>query len=139
MTIDRRMMVQGMLSSVAAGLALSPHQIQAQIAMTERHMEELIPTFCMIRQIAAHEGQRGALIANFEALRSAVADIGSFTIFEDVADANSIWILDFWRSREDYDTAWRRDDVQPILAQQRALIAGVQSHAEMKIPTPTHI
>lgn len=139
MTMNRRSILQAMLSSVAVGLSLTPHQIQAHIATTERQMEELIPAFCMIRQIAAHDGQRSALIANFEALRPAISHMGSFTMFEDVADANSMWILDFWRSREDYDSAWKQGDLQPLLAQQRALISHVQSRAEMKIPTSTSL
>lgn len=139
MIMNRRMILHAMLSSVAVGLAWTPQQIQAHIAMTERQMEELIPAFCMIRQIAAHDGQRSALIANFEALRPAVAHNGWFAMFEDVADANSIWILDFWRSREDYDAAWKQSDLQPLLARQRALMSHVQSRAEMKIPASTKL
>lgn len=128
--IQRRAFLRAVLGSLAISLPLS--QVQA----LERSMEELIATFCMIRQIEAQSGRRAELIANFEAMRPVVQDVGGFTIFEDTAEGDCIWIIDFWRSRENYDAALQKAELSALLAAQRLLIAGIKSSAELKIPTP---
>jgi quinol monooxygenase YgiN len=128
--LQRRAFLRAVLSSVAVTLPLS--QLQA----LERQMEEVIATFCMIRQIAAHDGMRSKLVANFHAMQKAVQDVGGVSVFEDAADENAIWVLDFWRSREDYDATLEQAKLSALLAEQRSLIANIQTNAEMKIPTP---
>ena len=128
--MERRAFLQAALMTFAVSAPLS--QVQAM----ERQMEEVIAAFCMIRQIEAQQGQRAALIANFETIRPLVGHVGGFTIFEDAADDNSLWILDFWRSREDYDAALQKAELSAMLAEQRLLIAKIKSSALLKIPTP---
>ncbi len=126
--MERRAFLRAVLGSVAISLPVS--QVQA----LERHMEELIATFCMIRQIEAPSGRRAELIANFEAMRPVVQEVGGFTIFEDASAGDCIWIIDFWRSREDYDAALQKAELSAILTEQRGLIAQIKSRAELKIP-----
>lgn len=128
--MQRRAFLRAVLATIAVGAPLS--QLQA----LESQMEELIAAFCSIRQIEAQQGQRAALIANFEAIRPYVGRVGGFTIFEDADDDNSLWILDFWRSREDYDAELQKAELSDLVTKQRMLIANIKSSAILKIPTP---
>lgn len=128
--MQRRAFLRAVLAAIAVSAPLS--QLQA----LESQMEELIAAFCSIRQIEAQQGQRAALIANFEAIRPYVGRVGGFTIFEDADDDNSLWILDFWRSREDYDAELQKAELSDLVTKQRMLIANIKSSAILKIPTP---
>lgn len=126
--MERRALLGAILSSMAVCLPLS------QLRALERQMEELIPAFCIIQQIAAQDQMRPALVASFQRMGRALSEIGGLTVFEDVADPNAIWVMGFWKNREEYDAALQGAALNALITEQRHLIANINSSAEIKIP-----
>ncbi len=114
--IGRRVLLQQIGgAAVAASLPLNQ--------LIGADMEEIFP-YGIIAQINVKAGKRDALIEILaNGTRKMPGNI-SYIISEDMADENSIWVTEYWLSKEDHSASLQIAAVQNAIAQGREFIEG---------------
>lgn len=114
--IGRRILLQH-IGGAAAAASLPLDQLIGQ------DMEEVFP-YGIIAQINVKEGKREALI---EILANGTRDLPgniSYIISEDMADKNSIWITEYWQTKDNHAASLQLPAVQEAIAKGREFIEG---------------
>lgn len=98
----------------------------------ETVMEEADPQYGLIGQMIAQPGQRAALIAILSEGTGSMPGNIAYLIGEDSANADAIWIVELWDSKESHVASLRLPGVQEAIKKGRPLIAGFGTRAEFK-------
>ncbi len=83
----------------------------------------------LIGKMTAHPGQRESLT---NALLKSANDLRDmegcylYVISNATDDADTIWITEAWRSKEDHDASLQREDVRAVITAARPLIAAME-------------
>lgn len=95
-------------------------------------MEEADPQYGLLGQMMAQPGQRAALIAILTEGTGSMPGNLAYLIGEDSANADAIWIVELWDSKESHAASLALPSVQAAIAKGRPLIAGFGTRAEFK-------
>ena len=118
---------------LAALLAMAAAILPAgKLKALEARMEEIIPEYGLIGQMIAQPGQRTALIAILSEATGAMPGNMGYLIGEDSANADAIWIVEIWETKEAHAASLQLPAVQAAIAKGRPLIAGFGTRAEFK-------
>jgi quinol monooxygenase YgiN len=118
---------------LAALLAMAAAILPAgKLKALEARMEEIIPEYGLIGQMMAQPGQRAALIAILSEGTGAMPGNMGYLIGEDSANADAIWIVEIWETKEAHAASLQLPAVQAAIAKGRPLIAGFGTRAEFK-------
>jgi len=118
---------------LAALLAMAAAILPAgKLKALEARMEEIIPEYGLIGQMIAQPGQRTALIAILSEATGAMPGNMGYLIGEDSANADAIWIVEIWETKEAHAASLQLPAVQASIAKGRPLIAGFGTRAEFK-------
>lgn len=124
--MDRREHLAALLAMVAALLPVS------KVRALEDKMEEADPQYGLIGQMMAQPGQRAALVAILTEGTGDMPGNIAYLIGEDSANADAIWIVELWDSKESHAASLKLPGVQAAIAKGRPLIAGFGTRAEFK-------
>ena len=124
--MNRREHLAAMLAMAAALLPMG--QLQA----LEARMEELVPEYGLIGQMMAQPGKRAELVAILSEGTGAMPGNMAYLIGEDSANADAIWIVELWDSKEAHATSLKLPAVREAIAKGRPLIAGFGTRAEFR-------
>lgn len=127
--MNRREHLKALLAMAAAVLPTG------KLKALEARMEELIPEYGLIGQMLAQPGQRAALIAILSEGTTNMPGNMGYLIGEDSANADAIWIVEVWATKEAHAASLQLPAVQAAIAGGRPLIAGFGTRAEFK-PVP---
>lgn len=86
-------------------------------------MEEVFP-YGIITQIIVKAGGRDNLIDILAAGTITMPGNISYVISEDMADENSIWITEYWQTKDNHSASLQLPAVQEAIAKGRELIEG---------------
>ncbi|WP_293643207.1 putative quinol monooxygenase [Sphingopyxis sp. RIFCSPHIGHO2_12_FULL_65_19] len=111
-----------------AAVLLPTGQLQA----LEARMEELVPEYGLIGQMMAQPGQRAALVAILSEGTGSMPGNMGYLIGEDSVNADAIWIVELWESKEAHAASLKLPAVQDAIKRGRPLIAGFGTRAEFK-------
>lgn len=125
--LNRREHLAAMLAMAAA---LLPTR---QLLAMEKAMEELVPEYGLIGQMIAQPGQRAALIAILSAGTTEMPGNMGYLIGEDSANADAIWIVEVWATKDMHAASLQLPAVQEAIRKGRPLIAGFGTRAEFKL------
>jgi quinol monooxygenase YgiN len=114
---------------LAAAAALFP---ASKVRALEGIMEEADPQYGLIGQMMAQPGQRAALIAILSEGTGSMPGNIAYLIGEDSANADAIWIVELWDSKESHAASLGLPAVQEAIKKGRQLIAGFGTRAEFK-------
>jgi len=114
---------------VAMAAAMLP---AAKSRALEAVMEEADPQYGLLGQMMAQPGQRAALIAILTEGTGSMPGNLAYLIGEDSANADAIWIVELWDSKESHAASLALPSVQAAIAKGRPLIAGFGTRAEFK-------
>ena len=114
---------------IAAAAALLP---AIKLRALEARMEEVDPQYGLLGQMMAQPGQRAALIAILSEGTGAMPGNIAYLIGEDSANADAIWIVELWESKEAHAASLQLPMVQEAIKKGRPLIAGFGTRAEFK-------
>lgn len=114
---------------IAAAAALLP---ATKLRALEARMEEVDPQYGLLGQMMAQPGQRAALIAILSEGTGAMPGNIAYLIGEDSANADAIWIVELWESKEAHAASLQLPVVQEAIKKGRPLIAGFGTRAEFK-------
>lgn len=92
-------------------------------------MEEL---YGIVGQMKAAPGKRAELIGYLMEGTQAMPGNLAYIIAEDLADPDSIWITEVWRSKDDHAASLSLPSVQQAIAKGRPLIAGFGTRVETR-------
>ncbi|MBJ7439240.1 MAG: antibiotic biosynthesis monooxygenase [Sphingopyxis sp.] len=121
---------RGHLAALAAMAAvLLP---ASKLRALENVMEDADPQYGLIGQMIAQPGQRAALAAILSEGTGAMSGNIAYLIGEDSANADVIWIVELWDSKESHAASLGLPAVQAAIKQGRPLIAGFGTRAEFK-------
>ncbi|HMO75445.1 MAG TPA: antibiotic biosynthesis monooxygenase [Sphingopyxis sp.] len=116
---------------LAALLALAAVVLPARkLKALEARMEDVVPEYGLIGQLLAKPGQRAALAAILAEGTGAMPGNFLYLIGEDSANADAIWIVELWDSKESHAASLTLPAVQAAIAKGRPLIAGFGTRAE---------
>lgn len=118
--IGRRILLRhaGGAAAAASLPILSPlHQLIGQ------EIEEVFP-YGIITQIIVKAGGRDNLIDILAAGTITMPGNISYVISEDMADENSIWITEYWQTKDNHSASLQLPAVQEAIAKGRELIEG---------------
>ena len=124
--MDRREHLVAMLAMAAALLPAG------KLKALEARMEELVPEYGLIGQMMAQPGQRAALVAILSEGTGAMPGNIAYLVGEDSANADAIWIVELWESKEAHAASLTLPAEQAAIAKGRPLIAGFGTRAEFK-------
>jgi len=83
----------------------------------------------MHAKIRSQEGQRDALIAVLLDAAAALQQVPGcqlYLVSVLASEPDTVWVTEVWRSQEEHQASLTREDVQPILARGRPLIAAFE-------------
>lgn len=115
------------LAAMAAALLPAP-----KLRALESVMEEADPQYGLIGQMLAQPGQRAALIAILSEATGEMPGNIAYLIGEDAANADAIWIVELWDSKDAHAASLQLPGVQEAIRKGRPLIAGFGTRAEFK-------
>ncbi|MBL0914034.1 MAG: antibiotic biosynthesis monooxygenase [Sphingopyxis sp.] len=115
------------LAAMAATLLSAP-----KLRALETVMEEADPQYGLIGQMMAQPGQRAVLIAILSEGTGSMPGNIAYLIGEDSANADAIWIVELWDSKESHAASLQLPGVQEAIKKGRPLIAGFGTRAEFK-------
>jgi quinol monooxygenase YgiN len=92
-------------------------------------MEEI---YGIIGQMKAVPGKRAQLVAILLEGTRAMPGNPLYLIAEDLADPDSIWITEVWKTRTDHQNSLTLPGVQAAIAKGRSLIAGFGTRTETR-------
>lgn len=92
-------------------------------------MEEL---YGLIGEMKAAPGKRAELIGYLLKGTSEMPGNLAYLIAEDAGNADSIWITEVWRSKDDHANSLQLPQVQATIAKARPLIAGFGTRVETR-------
>lgn len=98
----------------------------------EDMMEEADPQYGLLGQMMSQPGQRAALIAILSEGAGAMPGNIAYLIGEDSANADALWIVELWDSKESHAASLTLPAVQEAIKKGRPLIAGFGTRAEFK-------
>jgi quinol monooxygenase YgiN len=114
---------------LAMAAALLP---AAKLRALETKMEEADPQYGLLGQMIAQPGQRDALVAILSDGTGQMPGNIAYLIGEDGANADAIWIVELWDSKESHAASLKLPAVQDAIKRGRPLIAGFGTRAEFK-------
>lgn len=112
-------------SVVGGGLALA-------LLGTEGWAMEGTAMWGMIGKIKAQPGQRAALAAILTAGSGTMPGCLAYIVSEDLADADALWVTEYWDSKASHDASLSLPAVKDAIAKGRPLIAGFERGAELR-------
>ena len=124
--MDRREHLAALLAMAAALLPAS------ELRALEAKMEEAEPQYGLLGQMMAQPGKRAELVAILSEGTGAMPGNIAYLIGEDSANADAIWIVELWTSREAHADSLKLPAVQDAIKKGRPLIAGFGTRAEFK-------
>ena len=86
----------------------------------------------MIGKIKAQPGQRAALAAVLTAGSGTMPGCLGYVVSEDLADADALWVTEYWDSKASHDASLSLPAVKDAIAKGRPLIAGFERGAELR-------
>ena len=86
----------------------------------------------LIGKFKAVAGKRDELIAILLADTGAMPGCLSYTVAEDAADADGIWITEVWTDKAAHRASLELPSVQAAIAKGRPLIASFEAHHEVR-------
>ena len=124
--MNRREHLAALLAMAAALLPAS------ELRALEAKMEEAEPQYGLLGQMMAQPGKRAELVAILSEGTGAMPGNIAYLIGEDSANADAIWIVELWTSREAHADSLKLPAVQDAIKKGRPLIAGFGTRAEFK-------
>src|SRR3569623_3340178 len=85
----------------------------------------------MIGKIKAHPGQRAALAAILTAGSGTMPGCLAYIVSEDLADADALWVTEYWDSKASHDASLSLPVVKDAIAKGRPLLAGFEGGGEL--------
>lgn len=85
-------------------------------------------------KMVAQPGQRTALAGHLLHAAQMLRDLEGcllYTIHEDPADADGLWVYEAWRSQADHQASLAHPAIQGLIAVARPLIAGMPQRIEL--------
>ena len=95
-------------------------------------MEEADPQYGLIGQMMAQSGKRAELVAVLAEGTGGMPGNIAYLIGEDSANADAIWIVELWASKEAHSASLELPAVQEAITKGRPLIAGFGTRAEFR-------
>lgn len=86
----------------------------------------------MIGKIKAQPGKRAALAAVLSAGSGTMPGCLAYIVSEDLADADALWVTEYWDSKASHDASLSLPAVRQAIATGRPLIAGFERGAELR-------
>ena len=114
---------------VAIAAALLP---TVKIRALEATMEEADPQYGLLGQMIAAPGKRAELAAILAEGTGEMPGNIAYLVGEDSANADAIWIVELWESKEAHAASLKLPAVQEAIRKGRPLIAGFGTRAEFK-------
>ena len=96
----------------------------------EARMEEADPQYGLLGQMMAQPGKRAELVAILSEGTGEMPGNIAYLIGEDSANADAIWIVELWDSKEAHAASLKLPAVQDAIKRGRLLIAGFGTRAE---------
>ncbi|MBA3940474.1 MAG: antibiotic biosynthesis monooxygenase [Sphingopyxis sp.] len=124
--MNRREHLAALLAVAAALLPAS------ELRALEAKMEEAEPQYGLLGQMMAQPGKRAELVAILSEGTGAMPGNIAYLVGEDSANADAIWIVELWTSREAHADSLKLPAVQDAIKKGRPLIAGFGTRAEFK-------
>ena len=118
---------------LAAILAMAAALLPAtKLRALEAKMEEADPQYGLLGQMTAQPGKRAELVAILAEGTERMPGNIAYLIGEDSANADAIWIVELWDSKEAHATSLKLPAVREAIAKGRPLIAGFGTRAEFR-------
>ncbi len=124
--MDRREHMAALLAMTATLLPA------AKLRALEAKMEEADPQYGLLGQMMAQPGKRAELVAILSEGTGEMPGNIAYLIGEDSANADAIWIVELWDSKEAHVASLQLPAVQDAIKKGRPLIAGFGTRAEFK-------
>ena len=124
--MNRREHLAAMLAMAAALLPAT------KLRALEAKMEEADPQYGLLGQMTAQPGKRAELVAILSEGTERMPGNIAYLIGEDSANADAIWIVELWDSKEAHATSLKLPAVREAIAKGRPLIAGFGTRAEFR-------
>lgn len=124
--MNRREHMAALLAMVAALLPAT------KLRALEAVMEEADPQYGLLGQMMAQPGKRAELVAILSEGTGEMPGNIAYLIGEDSANADAIWIVELWDSKEAHAASLGLPAVQDAIKKGRPLIAGFGTRAEFK-------
>lgn len=124
--MNRRENLAAMLAMAAALLPVT------KLRALEAKMEEADPQYGLLGQMMAQPGKRAELVAILTEGTGEMPGNIAYLVGEDSANADAIWIVELWESKEAHAASLTLPAVQAAIAKGRPLIAGFGTRAEFK-------
>lgn len=86
----------------------------------------------MIGRLRAVAGRRADLLAALSMGSSTMPGCLQYVVCEDIADADSLWVVEFWDSKASHDVSLQLPQVREAIRIGRPLIAGFDTSAEVR-------
>ena len=86
----------------------------------------------LVGELRAAPGKRAELVGYLLQGTGGMTGNLAYIIAEDLADPDSIWITEVWRSKADHANSLTLPQVQATIAKARPLIAGIGTRAETR-------
>lgn len=90
----------------------------------------------MTGKLTAQTGRRKDFVAILLKAAQMVGEMPGcrmYAVTEDMADDNTIWVMEVWEDKEAHDDSLKREDVRALIAQAMPLIDGKPDGAELRI------
>ncbi|MBO9697714.1 MAG: antibiotic biosynthesis monooxygenase [Sphingopyxis sp.] len=114
---------------LAMAAALLP---ATKLRALETKMEDADPQYGLLGQMMAQPGKRAELVAILAEGTGQMPGNIAYMIGEDSANADAIWIVELWGSKEAHAASLKLPVVQDAIRKGRPLIAGFGTRAEFK-------
>lgn len=124
--MNRREHMAAMLAMAAALLPAT------KLRALEAKMEEADPQYGLLGQMMAQPGKRAELVAILSEGTGAMPGNIAYLIGEDSVNADAIWIVELWDSKEAHAASLQLPAVKAAIKKGRPLIAGFGTRAEFK-------
>jgi quinol monooxygenase YgiN len=124
--MNRREHLAALLAMAAALLPVS------KLRALEAKMEEANPQYGLLGQMMAQPGKRAELVAILSEGTGEMPGNIAYLIGEDSANADAIWIVELWDSKDAHAASLGLPAVQAAIKKGRPLIAGFGTRAEFK-------
>jgi len=85
--------------------------------------------FAMYGKVTAKPGERDKLVEHLLEASRLVAPLPGCEVYLvnlAVADADTVWVTEIWRSEADHDNSLKLESVQALIARTRPLVAGFE-------------
>jgi quinol monooxygenase YgiN len=94
--------------------------------------DEAEELYGLIGEMKAAPGKRAELVAALVGGTGSMPGNLAYIVAEDLADQDTVWITEIWRSRADHEASLQLPQVQAAIARARPILAGFGLRKEVR-------